>query len=172
MKRFIITEEEKDRIRGLYEENINNLPQLGPERLSSKLAAITKKEHEFFNKKYPGTNMPIDGNWLDKKYNEALAKYITEKGGTPEYCKANDDYCGEGREGTVYTRDKNILNLLRQESESKINTTNDKAYDYKLENGKYYFKGKENTQYAKSYPNWVEATGKGLESIKAKVKFI
>ena len=53
----------------------------------------------------------------------------------------------------------------------KINTTFDKAYDYKFENGKYYFKGKEKTQYANKYPNWVEATGKGLESIKSKIKF-
>ena len=53
----------------------------------------------------------------------------------------------------------------------KINTTFDKACDYKLENGKYYFKGKENTQHTKKYPNWVEATGKGLEAIRSKVTF-
>ena len=46
----------------------------------------------------------------------------------------------------------------------KINKTHDKTYDYKFENGKYYysFKGK-NT--------WTEATGKSLEAIKTKVKF-
>lgn len=53
----------------------------------------------------------------------------------------------------------------------KINTTNDKAYDYKLSGGKYYFKGKPNTPSATKYPNWTEATGKGLEAIKSKVSF-
>ena len=58
-----------------------------------------------------------------------------------------------------------------QNAGDKINTTNDKAYDYKLSGGKYYFKGKDNTTYATKFPNWTEATGKGLESIKSKVKF-
>jgi len=58
-----------------------------------------------------------------------------------------------------------------QNAGDKINTTNDKAYDYKLSGGKYYFKGKANTTYATKFPNWTEATGKGLEAIKSKVKF-
>jgi hypothetical protein len=52
---------------------------------------------------------------------------------------------------------------------AKINTTNDKSFDYALDNGKYYFKGK-GTQ-ASKYPNWVEAKGNGLNNIKSKVKF-
>ena len=49
-------------------------------------------------------------------------------------------------------------------SKAKINTTNDKGYDYKLENGKYYYspKGKN---------SWTEAEGEGLEAIKRIVKF-
>lgn len=58
-----------------------------------------------------------------------------------------------------------------QNAGDKINTTNDKSYDYKLSGGKYYFKGKDNTTYATKFPNWTEATGKGLEAIKSKVKF-
>jgi hypothetical protein len=46
----------------------------------------------------------------------------------------------------------------------KINTTNDKSYDYKLSNGKYYYS-------TKGQNKWIEAKGKGLESIKSKVKF-
>jgi hypothetical protein len=46
----------------------------------------------------------------------------------------------------------------------KINTTNDRSYDYKLSGGKYYYS-------AKGQNKWVEAKGKGLESIKSKVKF-
>jgi len=46
----------------------------------------------------------------------------------------------------------------------KINTTNDNSYDYKLEGGKYFYseKGKN---------NWIEASGKGLDSIIKQVKF-
>jgi hypothetical protein len=56
-------------------------------------------------------------------------------------------------------------------SQAKINTTNDRAYDYKLENGKYFFKGKQGTSAGTKYPNWIEATGTGLTNIKQYVKF-
>ena len=49
-------------------------------------------------------------------------------------------------------------------AEEKINTTNDKTYDYKLSNGKYYYS-------LKGQNKWVEAKGNGLNSIKTKVKF-
>jgi len=48
-----------------------------------------------------------------------------------------------------------------------IVTDHDNAYDYKFENGKYYFKGKENTKYGDKYPNWKEAKNhKSITSIK------
>jgi hypothetical protein len=53
---------------------------------------------------------------------------------------------------------------LQQNQGEKINTNYDDAYDYKLSGGKYYYS-------KKGQNNWVEAKGKGLESIKAKVKF-
>ena len=46
----------------------------------------------------------------------------------------------------------------------KINTTNDRTYDYKLSGGKYYYSKKNEN-------NWIEAKGKGLEAIKTKIKF-
>lgn len=49
-------------------------------------------------------------------------------------------------------------------SKAKINTTNDGDYDYKLENGKYYYS-------AKGKNSWIEATGPGLDAIKKIVKF-
>ena len=52
----------------------------------------------------------------------------------------------------------------QQNQGEKINTTNDRSYDYKLSNGKYYYSKKNEN-------NWVEAKGKGLEAIKSKVKF-
>jgi hypothetical protein len=51
---------------------------------------------------------------------------------------------------------------------SVLITKNDKSYDYKLENGKYYFKGKSGGKFATKYPNWAEAKAqKGIDSIKA-----
>jgi len=64
---------------------------------------------------------------------------------------------------------KNYYRKITPESTVKINTTNDKNFDYKLDNGKYYYKGK-GTMSTK-YPNWVEATGNTLTSIKTKVNF-
>ena len=51
-----------------------------------------------------------------------------------------------------------------QEGDEKVNTTNDRSYDYKLSGGKYYYS-------TKGQNNWIEAKGKGLEAIKSKVKF-
>lgn len=51
-----------------------------------------------------------------------------------------------------------------QAAGEKINTTNDRSYDYKLSGGKYYYS-------AKGQNKWVEAKGKGLDAIKSKVKF-
>ena len=51
---------------------------------------------------------------------------------------------------------------------SVLITKNDKSYDYKLENGKYYFKGKAGGKFATKYPNWTEAKAqKGIAAIKA-----
>jgi hypothetical protein len=51
---------------------------------------------------------------------------------------------------------------------SVLITKNDKSYDYKLENGKYYFKGKTGGKFATKYPNWTEAKAqKGIAAIKA-----
>ena len=148
MKKFIITEEERKHIMGLYEENVNNLPELGPERLRSPKSQQIKKEQEFFNKKYPEFKIPVDGNWLDKSYNDAMTKYITEKGGTPMYCKKVDDYCGEGQEGVVYTSDSKIRYELQQEmkggdkqepnSEDWMNIPQDTVWEYKNKDGKWF----------------------------------
>jgi hypothetical protein len=54
------------------------------------------------------------------------------------------------------------LDMSKQQD--KINTTNDRTYDYKLSNGKYYYS-------LKGQNKWVEAKGKGLEHIKTKIKF-
>jgi hypothetical protein len=51
---------------------------------------------------------------------------------------------------------------------SVLITKNDNAYEYKMENGKYYFKGKAGTKFATKYPDWREAKAqKGIDAIKA-----
>lgn len=51
---------------------------------------------------------------------------------------------------------------------SVLITKNDKSYDYKLENGKYYFKGKAGGKFATKYPDWKESKAKGgIAAIKA-----
>ena len=51
---------------------------------------------------------------------------------------------------------------------SVLITKNDNAYEYKMENGKYYFKGKTGTKFATKYPDWREAKAqKGIDAIKA-----
>ena len=62
--------------------------------------------------------------------------------------------------------------LSEQQTGAKFiyNNPNDRAYDYKMENGKYYFKGKENTtdKKAQKYKDWYEAKAdKGIRAIKA-----
>ena len=149
---------------------------LTPDAAGSQKAQFTKKEAQFLNSYYNiNLSAAQTGNWQDKDFNDTLKKYMEEKQIPVWICKKGDGYCHDDQEGEITAKGDDLTKLLDSmkpnNEQGKINTTFDKAYDYKLENGKYYFKGKENTQYSKKYPNWVEATGKGLEAIKSKVTF-
>lgn len=62
----------------------------------------------------------------------------------------------------------NIIKSVIKEEESKIVTNHDKAFDYKKEGDKYYFKGK--GKYASKYPDWTLAVKKvAIDAIKTKV---
>ena len=148
--------------------------QLNAEALNSPKGEYTKKFKQVFNKLY-NTNFPIDGNWKVANYNETMSRYIKDKGIPVYVCKKGDGYCNDVDAGEVgaYGKENNIKlkNFLNADLASgnqtqgeKINTTNDKTYDYKLSNGKYYYS-------LKGQNKWVEANGKGLESIKSKIKF-
>jgi hypothetical protein len=174
MKKFIITEEEKSRILNLYEKVGE---PLSAEGLSSQKADYTKKVAKVLNTKY-GLNLTTatTGDWQNTDYNNALKKFMEENGIPVHTCKSNDGWCGPNTDGEVTAgnqedSDKLSKALFGDNQTEKINTTNDKDYDYKFSNNKYYFKGKEGRPSATKYPNWVEATGKGLESIKKNVKF-
>jgi hypothetical protein len=176
MGKFIITEDEKKHIMNLYEALDS---KLSAEQLNSPKGQYTKKWQTFFNQYYKLT-LPVDGNWMSSAYNNAMKKYIEEKKFPVYICKKGDGYCNDAYEGEVVTKQSGLNDLMKQDmaklsggttsqqtqttSSQKINTTHDKTYDYKLENGKYYYsyKGKN---------SWVEATGKSLEAIKSKVKF-
>jgi hypothetical protein len=54
---------------------------------------------------------------------------------------------------------------------TSIMVASDNKYEYKKEGGKYYFKGKDGTDESIKHPDWVEAKGKGLESIIKNVDF-
>ena len=173
MKKFIITEDEKKHIMGLYERIGDKLTSLN---LSSRKAMNTKEEAKFLNSYYKiNLNAATTGSWTDKDFNETLKKFMEEKGISVWVCKKGDGWCSQGGEdeGEITTKE---IGKLRQSmglpvkgqtpipTDEKINTTNDKGYDYKLSGGKYYYSSKGKNK-------WVEATGKGLESIKTKVKF-
>lgn len=57
--------------------------------------------------------------------------------------------------------------LSEQGTSPIIVTNNDNAYEYKLENGQYTFRGKPGTKYSKNHPDWVVSkTPTGAASIK------
>jgi len=172
MGRFIITEEERKRIRGLY-EMVGD--KLSPQSLQSPKAQTIKKQSLFLNQYYTmNLSSATTGSWTDKDFNDTLKKFMEEKGVPVYICKKGDGYCADGDEGEVTTNEMGKLNQamgFTQEdgqtpkpTDEKINTTNDKGYDYKLSGGKYYYS-------SKGKNNWTESTGKGLESIKQNVKF-
>jgi hypothetical protein len=134
---------------------------------------------KFFNQYYK-LNLPLNGDWQTKEYNDVMKRYIEEKGLPVWICKENDGWCGPGDEGEVTTKQlEEMGNFIQQDKakftqtqgNEKTNTTNDKNYDYMLKDGKYYFKGKQGTTAGAKYPNWIEATGNGLTAIKTNVKF-
>ena len=136
-----------------------------PEMLNSPKAKSTKSWAQFFNRYYK-LQLPMDGKWDNPQFNIAMKRYIEEKKLPVYFCKSGDDYCNT--DGEVVTKDINGLYDARKNDESpqggKVNTTNDTTYDYKFSNGKYYYS-------MKGQNKWIEAKGKGLESIKTKVKF-
>ena len=167
MKRFIITEDEKKHIMGLYEKVGDKLT---PEMSNSPKVQATKKSAQFLNSYYKiNLGAATTGNWSDKDYNDTFKRFLEEKGIQVWVCKKGDGYCREdgADEGEVTTKELDKLEQAmtpQTNQEEKINTTNDKTYDYKLSNGKYYYS-------LKGQNKWVEAKGNGLNSIKTKVKF-
>ena len=165
MKRFIITEEEKKHIMGLYEKVGEKLT---PEMLQSRKAQFTKKVASFLNSYYKiKLGAATTGSWTDQDYNNTLKKFMEEKGIKVWICKKGDGWCDPANEGEVSTKETEkfyqAINPQYNQQE-KINTSNDRKYDYKLSNGKYYYS-------LKGQNKWVEAKGNGLNSIKTKVKF-
>jgi len=180
--KFVISEEDKKYIKSMYgivNEQQNKLPYV----VNGVYKAIKRED----NKEYYITIKQLSDELKNGQYGWLLA-----------YVKGPGNYQGRPLDGTeefeFYPRDpKNsgtipsdlgaelggapgiFGNIQKVSSKptttntkvsptSKINTTNDRSYDYKLENGKYYYS-------KKGQNKWIEAKGKGLESIKSKIKF-
>lgn len=172
-KTIKLTESELIRIikRVITEKVGDTLPT---EQLNSLKGQYTKKLGSFLNNHYKiNLSAASTGNWLDKDLNDTVLKYFKENNIKFYICKKGDGYCNDNDEGEVSTNDRNFISMIKSydpskpsqpTSNEKINNSHDKTYDYKLSNGKYYYslKGKN---------SWVEAKGKGLDSIKKNVKF-
>lgn len=128
MKKFIISESEKNNIRKMY--GIISEQSLSSESLNSPKGLDTKEWSQFFNKHYK-LNLPVDGNWMNPDYNKAMERYITEKGFDLSVCKKGDGYCPEGEEGVVYTRDVGGLLSARKSDETQ-QPVQDKPQDIKM----------------------------------------
>jgi hypothetical protein len=201
--KIIITEEEKNRIRGLYEyvdESDTFLDQF------ARLYGVPMEDAESINFSSGQTQMDIVKNTLMGSLKKPTFEYSREKGRLDRLLQELlSFYKGEtGLKGSVSEEqkiwlnnfietlksikpqiEKYVQNLSQEDfeklwrpltytkeppsnelpsSEEKINTTNDSTYDYKLSGDKYYYS-------LKGQNKWVEANGKGLESIKTKVTF-
>ena len=213
MKKFVITEDEKKKILGLYEQA--QTPQLSQftidmaklygipveemsflEAHNSSLDAATRKKYfdltsqqlqNVSNKlvdygrqgtynnllksvsSYSGNMTPEQKTFLDNQVGFLQVNapiYNKLKGYSEEQWQQITQKMGQLKGGTTQptkTTPQPTNNTPTQQGE-KINTTNDKSYDYKLSNGKYYYS-------TKGQNKWIEAKGKGLDSIKSKVKF-
>jgi hypothetical protein len=202
MKKFVITEQEKKHILGLYEQNqtyselqkkvseileipidefniFYQIPSTGENLVSKFLLSLKPLVKSIFSSmckfaKTPGKLSEIQNKlsnlWSDNPEDTYLLSFILDwsaslkKGFTKRFEEMSDEtkekYINKQVEPGDFSKTKNT----QVQTDEKINTTNDKAYDYKLSNGKYYYT-------KKGQNNWIEANGKGLEAIKSKVKF-
>ena len=110
--------------------------------------------------------LPCDGNFLKK---DSVNYY---------HQKEKLDIEGYVELPTINVFANKTPNISTKTPESKKNDVStskmvdsDNKYEYKKEGDKYYFKGKDGTDESIKHPDWVEAKGKGLESIIKNVDF-
>jgi hypothetical protein len=217
MKKFVITEDERKKILGLYEQaqtpqfsqfttDMANIYGIPVEEMSfleahnSSLDDATRKKYfdltsqqlqNVSNKlvdygrqgiynnllksvsSYSGNMTPEQKTFLDNQVSflqRSAPIYNKLKGYTEEQWQQITQKMGQlkgqlkgGTTQPTKTTPQPTNSTSTQQGE-KINTTNDKSYDYKLSNGKYYYS-------TKGQNKWIEAKGKGLDAIKSKVKF-
>ena len=221
MKKFVITEDERKKILGLYEQaqtpqfsqfttDIANIYGIPAEEMSflesynTSLDAQTRKKYfdlapqqlQNMSKKladygrqgtydnllksvssYSGNMTPEQKTFLDNQVSFLQTNkpmYDKFKGYTDDQWQQITQRIGDVKQrigqsyGTTQptetTPEPQPTNSTPTQQGEKINTTNDKSYDYKLSNGKYYYS-------TKGQNKWIEAKGKGLDAIKSKVKF-
>lgn len=153
-----------------FSEQLNSLVQ--------NLLRKIKQDPSYLNKlitslnSYQGQMTPKQRQWLDYFKNSFTnIQKIALKTQTPQPAQPNTTVQPNKQQPATQTPQPVQPNTTVQPASTvttqagdKVNTTNDRSYDYKLSGGKYYYS-------LKNKNNWVEASGKGLESIKSKVKF-
>ena len=204
MGKFIITEEEKNRILNLYEDNNQPVKLSDFTKDVASMLGLPEDQVSYVE----SFNESLDSNTRKQYYNlfSTQSKNITlalsnalkdnKLDGIIDQFKSYSKPMNSSQEGFINIMmglfDKfklipkdQVDNLIQQSnfgqqsnttnttsptnnttpsSDEKINTTNDRSYDYKLSGGKYYYS-------AKGQNKWIEAKGNGLTSIKSKVKF-
>lgn len=71
---------------------------------------------------------------------------------------------------TIVLSESELINVIKNiiSEQTRIVTDHDRAYDYKMDGDKFYFRGK--GKYAEKYPDWTLAkTEKGINAIRTKV---
>lgn len=129
MKKFIISESEKNNIRKMYGV-ISEQQPLTADRLNSPKGNVTKVWSQFFNKHYKLT-LPVDGNWMNPEYNKTMERYLKEKNLPIGVCKKGDGYCDDDEDGVVYTKDLNGLMAAKKADETQ-KPVQDKPQDIKV----------------------------------------
>ena len=210
MSKFIITEEEKKRILGLYEqaqpqgysqftEDVAKMIGVPTEEVSYLESAnenldVAKRQeyhklamNQIKNITFAFAKWAREGKFdyvlsTLKGYNRPMSEtqkqiiqslITTTESQKPQYEKFRtmpEDQWEQYFQSNVTVDTPQVSNepetsdQPNQEGDEKINTTNDRSYDYKLSGGKYYYT-------TKGEDNWIEAKGKGLEAIKSKIQF-
>ena len=181
MKKFIITEEDRKHIKGLYEQADSNAQAYND--LAGKELIKLYPNKEYLTQTADVISKRLDNETRTDNYiassgeevvgagmNPNLLPYIkqliqTNSGGKIKFSNTPTVSTPAATTTTSAVPTTPAGGVSQQPiAGEKINTTNDRSYDYKLANGKYYYS-------KKGLNKWVEAKGTGLNNIKTKVKF-
>jgi len=85
----------------------------------------TKKLQTIFNRLY-NANLPVDGNWMDEKYNQYKKKYYEDNDILVYVCKEGDTFCDPGE---ITTRGRKSVEKLNMVVDRDYRNNNTKLYE-------------------------------------------